>query len=132
MTHMTDPMQNPEIRAAMAQLEAAEAGLNEAIAQAEVVEQRTNRPGLSDRDIERIEEYARSSDAPKAMRDLQQKVDDGDLTWRDIASPRHFNDAEVREAFSSSATEMGRAYAMIQEGLEIDDIIDAGKDTEQD
>lgn len=124
---MTDPLKNPEIRAAMERLTAAEAGLDEAIAKAEQVEQRTNRPGLSDRDIERIEEYAKSADAPKAMKDLQKKVDDGDLTWRDIASPRHFNDPEVRDAFQGSATEMGRAYAMIQEGLSVDDIVDAGK-----
>ena len=125
---MTDPMQNPEIRAAMQRLQAAEASLDEAIANAERVEQQTNRQGLTDRDIERIEEYAHSKDAPKALRDLQQKVDDGELTWRDIASPRHFADPEVRAAFQGSATEMGRAYAMIKEGLGVDDIIDAGPD----
>jgi hypothetical protein len=127
---MTDPLQHPEIRAAMAQLKAAEANLDEAIAKAEQVEQRTNRPGLSDRDIERIEEYAKSSDAPKALKELQKKVDDGDLTWRDIASPKHFSDPEVRAAFQGSATEMGRAYAMIKEGLSVDDIIDSGADEE--
>jgi len=125
---MTDPLQNPEIRAAMERLTAAEASLDEAIAKAEQVEQRTNRPGLSDRDIERIEEFAKSADAPKALKDLQKKVDDGDLTWRDIASPRHFADPEVRAAFQGSATEMGRAYAMIKEGLPIDDIIESGND----
>ncbi|TDQ00956.1 hypothetical protein [Labedaea rhizosphaerae] len=129
---MTDPLQHPEIRAAMERLTAAEASLDEAIAKAEQVEQRTNRPGLSGRDIERIEEYAKSADAPKAMKDLQKKVDDGELTWRDITSPRHFNDPEVRAAFQGSATEMGRAYAMIQEGLSVDDIIDSGNDHQDD
>ena len=39
---------------------------------------------LSPADIAAIEKFARSKDAPNALKDLQRKVDAGQMSWRDI------------------------------------------------
>ena len=82
---------------------------------------------LSPADIAEIEKFARSKDAPNALKDLQRKVDSGELSWRDISSGRAVNDPEVQRAMQTSMPSLKRAYTAITEGQNLDEIIAAGQ-----
>ncbi|MET9230090.1 hypothetical protein [Lentzea sp. NPDC003310] len=82
---------------------------------------------LSPADIAEIEKHARSKDAPNALKDLQRKVDAGELSWRDIASGRALHDPEVQRAMQSSMPSLKRAYTAIKEGQNPDEIVAAGR-----
>ncbi|GGM87285.1 hypothetical protein GCM10011609_24850 [Lentzea pudingi] len=82
---------------------------------------------LSPADIAEIEKFARSKDAPNALKDLQRKVDSGELSWRDIASGRAVNDPEVQRAMQTSMPSLKRAYTAIKEGQDLDEIVAAGQ-----
>lgn len=82
---------------------------------------------LSPADIAAIEKFARSKDAPNALKDLQRKVDSGEMSWRDITSGKAVNDPEVQRAMQSSMPSLKRAYTAIKEGQNLDDIVAAGQ-----
>ncbi|WP_298178904.1 hypothetical protein [Saccharomonospora sp.] len=125
---MTGPdlSRNPQIAAAMAQLEQAELGLDRSISKAKQLETKIPKSGLSQQDIEQISEHARSKDAPKELRELQARIDKGDLSWNDIAAGRFLDDPQVRKALEGGVEGMRQAYVMIQEGHALDDIIEPG------
>ncbi|MBK1786884.1 hypothetical protein [Prauserella cavernicola] len=125
---MTNPdwWQTPQIREAMAKLEEAEVGLDQTIADAKQMERQLPQTGLSQQDVEQIEAHARSKDAPRELRELQERVDRGDLSWNDIAAGRFMDDPQVRSALENGVEGMRQAYSMIQEGHELDDIIEPG------
>lgn len=121
-----DPRQNPLIQEALAKLAEAEAGLDQAIAEAKTVERQVPKTSLSPEDIQKIEEFAHSKDAPKELRELQKRVDEGELTWGQIGSGEHLDDPKVRAALSTGVEGMKAAYTLIQEGQDLDDIVEAG------
>ncbi|MDX8141988.1 hypothetical protein SK854_07700 [Lentzea sp. BCCO 10_0061] len=82
---------------------------------------------LSPADIAAIEKFARSKDAPNALKDLQRKVDEGQMSWRDIASGRAVHDPDVQRAMQTSMPSLKRAYTGIKEGQNLDEIIVAGQ-----
>lgn len=82
---------------------------------------------LSPADIAEIEKFARSKDAPNALKDLQRKVDSGQLSWRDISSGQAVNDPDVQRAMQTSMPSLKRAYTAIKEGQNLDEIIAAGQ-----
>lgn len=82
---------------------------------------------LSPADIAEIEKFARSKDAPNALKDLQRKVDSGQLSWRDISSGQAVNDPDVQRAMQTSMPSLKRAYTAIKEGQNLDDIVAAGQ-----
>lgn len=121
-----DPRQNPLIQEALAKLAEAEAGLDEAIAEAKTVERQVPKTSLSQEDTQKIEEFAHSKDAPKELRELQKRVDEGELTWDQIGSGEHLDDPKVRAALATGVDGMKAAYTLIQEGQDLDDIVEAG------
>ena len=121
-----DAFMTPQIREALARLEEAEVNLDQAIVSAKQVEEQTPKTRLSEEDIEQIEEHARSADAPRELRELQERIDAGELSWEDIAQGRHLDDPEVKGALSTGVDGMHQAYVAIQEGQSLDDIIEAG------
>ncbi|EHK88576.1 hypothetical protein ACWGRK_11760 [Saccharomonospora azurea] len=125
---MTGPdlSRDPRIAAAMAQLEQAELGLDRTISSAKQLDAKMAKSSLSPQDIEQIAEHARSKDAPKELRELQARIDKGDLSWNDIAAGRFLDDPQVRTALEGGVEGMRQAYAMIQEGHDLDDIIEPG------
>lgn len=125
---MTDPnaWQTPQLREALAQLEEAEVGLDQTVANARELSRNTSQGGLSADDIRQIEQHARSSAAPQELRELQKRIDRGDLSWNDISSGRFLDDPQVRSALQHGVHGMTAAYTMIQEGQDFDDIIEAG------
>jgi hypothetical protein len=52
-----------------------------------------------------VEEYARSRAAPRALRDLQRRIDNGELSWNAIASGKHLDDPSVRAALAADISE---------------------------
>ena len=82
---------------------------------------------LSPADVAEIEKFARSKDAPNALKDLQRKVDAGALSWQDIASGRAVGDPEVQRAMQTSVLSLKRAYTAIREGQDLDEIVAAGQ-----
>lgn len=82
---------------------------------------------LSPADIAAIEKFARSKDAPNALKDLQRKVDSGAMSWRDIASARAVNDQDVRRAMQTSMPSLQRAYTAIKEGQDLDEVVATGQ-----
>lgn len=123
---MTQAWQTPEIQAALARLEEAEVGLDRAITAAKQVERQVPKTKLSEEDIEKIEEHARSGAAPRQLRELQRRIDDGELSWADIASGQHLDDPQVRDALSPGVAGMRQAYTMIEEGQDLDEIVESG------
>jgi len=121
-----DSFQTPQIQEALARLEEAEVNLDQAIVSAKQVEEQTPKTRLSEEDIRLIEEHARSGDAPGELRELQERIDNGELSWEDIAQGRHLDDPRVQEALSPGVEGMHQAYVAIEEGQELDEIIEAG------
>lgn len=117
---------NPVVAEGLAKLERAEVELDQKVLEAKQMQRQMPRGGLSQEDIQQIEEHARSKDAPKELRELQKRVDRGDLSWRDIGEGRFLDDPGVRAALSGSVEGMRQAYTMIEEGQDIDDIVDLG------
>ncbi len=118
-------MSAPHIREALAKLEEAEVALDRAILDAKQVEQQVPKTQLSEEDIRQIEEHARGADAPRELRELQRRIDAGELSWQDIASGHHLNDSSVQAALSPGVDGMHQAYTMIQEGQDLDEIIES-------
>jgi hypothetical protein len=81
--------------------------------------------GVSEQDLAAIERYARSGNAPKEFKDLQQRIDSGEFSWQDIASGRVMDDG-VQKALATGVPDLQRAYTAIEEGQDIDDIIASG------
>ncbi|MBM7774298.1 hypothetical protein JOD54_004502 [Actinokineospora baliensis] len=117
---------DPRIAEALAQLEAAEVGLDEAIVSAKEVEQAVPVTTLSKEDLRLLEEHARGDDAPRSLRELQERIDRGELSWSDLADGRHFDDPDVQSALAPGVKGMRQAYTAIEEGQPVDDIIEAG------
>ncbi|SES32106.1 hypothetical protein [Lentzea albida] len=82
---------------------------------------------LSPADVAEIEKFARSKDAPNALKDLQRKVDAGALSWQDIASGRAVGDPDVQRAMQTSMPSLKRAYTAIKEGQDPDEVVAAGQ-----
>lgn len=121
-----DPARNPVVARALAELERAELGLDRSISQAKQLQSRLPKTGLSPQDIEQIAEHARGKNAPPELRALQERIDRGDLSWNDIAAGRFLDDPQVRDALARGVDGMRQAYTMIQEGHELDEIIEPG------
>ncbi|NGY64376.1 hypothetical protein G7043_36235 [Lentzea sp. NEAU-D13] len=82
---------------------------------------------LSPADIAEIEKFARSKDAPNALKDLQRKVDSGQISWQDITSGKAINDPDVHRAMQTSMPALKRAHTAIKEGQNLDEIVAAGQ-----
>jgi hypothetical protein len=124
---MTDDWKNVQLREAEAQLEASIASLDATLATVEQHFEQREETNLTDDDIRAISEHARSADASPALRELQAKIDAGDLTWRDITSGRAAGEEGVREALESGVPGMKQAYTLLEEGHSVDEVIEAGK-----
>lgn len=125
---MTNPdaWMTPQIRDALAKLEEAEVDLDTRIAKAGQLAEQLPKGGLSQEDIQLVEQHARSKEAPRELRELQERVDRGELSWQDISAGRFLDDPQVRAALERGVEGMQAAYTMIQEGHELDEIIESG------
>lgn len=124
---MNDDWKSVRLREAEASLDVALASLDATLASVE--KQFADKPqdGLTDEDIEAISKHARGADAPPALRELQARIDAGDLTWRDITSGRAAGEPGVREALQSGLPQLKQAYTLLEEGHSVDEVVAAGR-----
>ncbi|MGH3822109.1 MAG: hypothetical protein ACRDRA_04605 [Pseudonocardiaceae bacterium] len=114
-----------------AAVEQAEARLTEVAGQADaaIAKARSLRipptPPLSEDDIRRIEQAARSQDASREMRELQRRIDSGEFTWRDVVDGRQMHDPGVRAALGASVAAMARVYRQFEDGYQLDEVLAA-------
>lgn len=118
---MTFPLDNPQLRELMAALDRSLAELERVTAEAKA---RYSSPPkeLTEEELAEIERNARSADAPKGLRELQRLVDAGELSWRDVASGQAMGDPRVERALSDGLSDAARAYQMIREGHDPDEV----------
>jgi hypothetical protein len=57
------------------------------------------------RRLDGIEQHARSRAAPRELRALQRRIDNGELSWYGIATGKHLDDPDVRAALAAGLTE---------------------------
>jgi hypothetical protein len=86
--------------------------------------------GVSEQDLAAIERYARSGNAPREFKDLQQRIDSGEFSWKDIAAGRVMDEG-VQKALATGVPDLQRAYTAIQEGQDIEDVIASGNPVAQ-
>ncbi|HEY0637455.1 MAG TPA: hypothetical protein VGD67_07395 [Pseudonocardiaceae bacterium] len=126
---MSDPRngawKSREVRAAEAALAAAVERGREAVVKAQQVSARVPNTRLSDRDIEEIDRAARGKDAPPELRALAQRVERGDLTWRQIVDGQAMHDPGVQAAMKVNLARLGGVYRKFEEGFGLDEVLEA-------
>jgi hypothetical protein len=76
-------------------------------------------------DIARLKAAAERPDAPAELRALKKKVDDGELSWKDVLEGRALKDETVREAMRARLGEMGEIYQEAEAGATLEEILEA-------
>jgi hypothetical protein len=126
---MTFPYDQARLQALFNDVDAKIDDLGKVAAAASQVQRRSR--GLSEQDLAEIERFAKSPGAPKELKDLQQRVDAGEMSWADVAAGRALNDEGVQKALAVGVPDLQRAYRAIEEGQDIDDIIASGNPAPQ-
>lgn len=101
----SDAWQTPGSRQALAQVAEADAGLAHAVRESQRADRRMRESPDFPQRLRAIEDYARSRAAPRALRALQERIDAGDLSWRDLAEGRRLDDPVVRAALAADVYE---------------------------
>ncbi len=114
-----------EVRAAEAALAAAVERGKEAVVRAQQVSARVPNTRLSDNDVEEIDRAARGKDAPPELRALAQRVERGDLSWRQIVDGHAMHDPGVQAAMRANLAQLGRVYRKFEEGFTLDDVLES-------
>ncbi|WP_199440456.1 hypothetical protein [Umezawaea beigongshangensis] len=122
---MTFPYDRAKLDALVARVDAGIAGVERTAAEASRV--RTRSSGLTPQDLAEIERAARGRDAPKELRELQRRVDAGELTWSDVASGRALDDAGVQSALATSVPDLQRAHRALEDGQDPEDVAESGR-----
>ncbi|GAB2826012.1 hypothetical protein [Lentzea nigeriaca] len=125
---MTFPYDQARLQALFDDVDAKTAAAVQVAQQAAQYQPRSR--GVSEQDLAEIERYARSGNAPKEFKDLQQRIDSGEFSWKDIASGRVMDEG-VQKALATGVPDLQRAYTAIEEGQDIDDIIASGNPVAQ-
>jgi hypothetical protein len=126
---MTFPYDQARLQALFDGVDAKIDDLGKVAAAASQVQRRSR--GLSEQDLAEIERFAKSPGAPKELKDLQSRVDAGEMSWADVASGRAVHDEGVQKALAVGVPDLQRAYNAIEEGQDIDDIIASGNPAAQ-
>lgn len=114
-----------EVREAEAALAAAVERGKEAALNAQQVSARIQNTRLSDDDLKQIDQAARGRDASPELRALVQRVDRGDLTWRDIVDGKAMHDPGVQAAMKANVARLGGVYRQFEEGHTLDEVLEA-------
>ncbi len=129
MSRSADAWRSAAVEQAQARLDETAARADSAIAKARSLRIRQT-PPLSEDDIRRIEEAARSGEASCEMRELQRRIDAGEFTWREVADGRRMGDPGVRAALGANLDQMASAYRQFEEGYLLDQVVAAHQSRE--
>ncbi len=83
----------------------ADADLEAAVRQSDRAVERLRQSPDFQRRLDTVSEYARSRAAPRVLRDLQRRIDRGELSWSAIADGKHLDDPDVRAVIAAGLTE---------------------------
>lgn len=131
---MPDPAVDPGDSWKPASLREAEASLDETMAKSrEVIKQAEEKlahlPDIDHtakpEDIAAIKAAAGRPDAPAALRAMKQKVDAGELTWKDILEGKALGDETVRQMMSARLDDMREIYQEAEAGASLEEILEA-------
>lgn len=126
---MSDPRngawKTSQVREAEAALAAAVERGREAVVKAQQVSARVPNTRLSDADIEEIDRAARGRGATPELRALVERVDRGDLSWRQIVDGKAMHDPGVQAAMRANLAQLGRVYRKFEEGFTLDDVLES-------
>ena len=126
---MTFPYDQARLQALFNEVDSRIDDLGKVATAASQVQRRSR--GLSEQDLAEIERFAKSPGAPKELKDLQRRVEAGEMSWADVAAGRALNDEGVQKALAVGVPDLQRAYRAIEEGQDIDDIIASGNPAAQ-
>ncbi|PWK90492.1 hypothetical protein C8D88_101508 [Lentzea atacamensis] len=126
---MTFPYDQARLQALFSEVDSRIDDLGKVATAASQVQRRSR--GLSEQDLAEIERFAKSPGAPKELKDLQRRVEAGEMSWADVAAGRALDDEGVQKALAVGVPDLQRAYRAIEEGQDIDDIIASGTPTPQ-
>lgn len=126
---MTFPYDQARLQALFADVDSKIDDLGKVATAASQVQRRSR--GLSEQDLAEIERFAKSPGAPKELKDLQRRVESGEMSWADVAAGRALNDEGVQKALAVGVPDLQRAYRAIEEGQDIDDVIASGNPASQ-
>jgi hypothetical protein len=121
---VTFPYDQARLQALFNDVDVRMASVEQVALQASQVQLRSK--GLSEQDLAEIERFARGGKAPKELKELQNRIDSGEFSWKDVAEGRALNDEGVQRALAGSVSDFQRAYTAIEEGQDIEDIIASG------
>lgn len=114
-----------EVREAEEALAAAVERGKEAALKAQQVSASMKNTRLTDDDIRQIDQAARGRDASPEMRALVERVDRGDITWRDVVDGKAMADPGVQAAMKAGVARIGGVYRQFEEGLTLDEVLEA-------
>lgn len=120
-----DPADTPQLREARGNLADAVARGREAARNASQVASRMPPPRITDEDIEQIDRAARAAQAPAELRALAERVERGELTWRQIVDGHVMDDPGVQAAMRANLAQLGRAYRKFEEGYGVDEVLES-------
>lgn len=124
---MSEPSswKTPEVREAEAGLAVAVERAREAVAKAQQVSARLKPTRLSDEDLRQIDQAARARGASPELKALVERVDRGELSWRQIVDGEAMHDPGVRAAFEANAARLAQVYRKFEEGYTLDEVLEA-------
>ena len=115
----------PALRAAQEELSAAVERGRAAVLNAQQVAARMPQTRLSDEDVRQIERAARGKDAPPELRALAERVERGELSWRQIVDGHAMHDPGVQAAMRANLAQLGRLYRKFEEGYSLDEVLES-------
>ncbi|WP_394614932.1 hypothetical protein JNUCC0626_34570 [Lentzea sp. JNUCC 0626] len=121
---MTFPYDQARLQALFAEVDSRVDDLGKVATEASQVQRRSR--GLSEQDLAEIERFAKSPKAPQELKDLQRRVDAGELSWADVAAGRAIHDPGVQQALAVGVPDLQRAYQALEEGQDPEDVIASG------
>jgi hypothetical protein len=124
VSRSADAWRTSAVEQAEARLEKVAAQADAAIAKAHALRIAPT-PPLSEQDLRWIEEAARAADASHEMRELQQRIEAGEFSWRDVVDGRQMHDPGVRAALGAGLETMASAYRQFDEGYQLDEVLAA-------
>lgn len=120
-----DSWKTPRLRAAEADLRAAVEHGRQTLAEARQFKAQVRPSRVSDKDIRLLEQAAHAHDAPRALRTLAERVDEGELSWRQIVDGKAMDDPGVRAAFEVNLDRLAQVYRKFEEGYSLEDVLES-------
>lgn len=126
-----DSWKTPLIREAEAELDASMGKARDLLKELDKIKLQPTPSEATEADIQQIQDAARKPDAPQELREMQKKVERGDLNWKDVLEGRAFDDPDVRATVEKQLGQMRSIYEQFEQGYTLDQVIEAREAAER-